>query len=187
MPMAPNAMGTTEIGNWQRTLGRHIWFLRSAGITSMQIEQEIARCLGQCFNIRELPIPAADEHIYPRILVHWRHESAYLDHRGHPRALRFEGHSPTFRSLVRAAAPGADALKALGTLKRYRLVSQSAHGVVRPLADGFLPRRVQRGSLLSTTLASLEALTDTCCANLRAGQPMRSGLLPVLLTPGLER
>jgi hypothetical protein len=173
MPMAPNAMGTTEIGHWQRTLGRHIWFLRRAGITSARIEREIARCLGQCLNIRELPVPAADERIYPRILAHWQHESAYLDNRGQPRALRFEGHSPTFRSLVRAAVPGADASKALRTLKRYRLVSQSAQGVVRLRADECFPRGVQRGLLLGTTLASLEALTDTCYVNLRAGQPTR--------------
>lgn len=173
MPMAPNATGTTEIGHWQRTLGRHIWFLRRAGITAEQIEQEIERCLGQCFNIRELPVPAADERIYPRILAHWRHESAYLDNRGQPRALRFEGHSPTFRSLVRAAVPGADASKALRTLKRYRLVSQSTQGVVRLRTDEFFPRGVQRGLSLGTTLASLEALTDTCYVNLHAGQPTR--------------
>jgi hypothetical protein len=171
--MARNAMGSTEIGHWQRTLGRHILFLRRAGITSARIEREIARCLGQCLNIRELPVPAAEERLYPRILAHWQHESAYLDNRGQPRALRFEGHSPTFRSLVRAAVPRADASKALGTLKRYRLVSQSPQGVVRLLVDTFFPRGMQRGSLLGTTLASLEALTDTCYVNLRAGQPTR--------------
>ena len=96
--------------------------------------------------------------MYPRILAHWQHESAYLDNRGQPRALRFEGPSPTFRSLVRAAVPGADASKVLGALKRYRLVSQSTHGVVRLLADGFSPSGEQQGSLLGTTLASLEAL-----------------------------
>ena len=139
--MTRNAMGINEIGHWRRTLGRHIWFLRRAGIASAEIEQEIARCLGQYRNIRELPVPSQDERMYPRILVHWRHESAYLDNRGQPRALRFEGPSPTFRSLVRAAVPGADASKVLGVLKRYRLVSQSSHGVVRLLSDGFFPQR----------------------------------------------
>jgi hypothetical protein len=46
---------------------------------------------------------------------------------------------------------------------------------VRLLADGSFQRDVQQGSLLGATLASLEALTDTCYANLRAGQPTRSG------------
>ncbi|MGO9328406.1 MAG: hypothetical protein ACLQJ0_09845, partial [Steroidobacteraceae bacterium] len=32
----------------------------------------------------------------------------------------------------------------------------------------------QRGLLLGTTLASLEALTDTCYVNLRAGQSVRA-------------
>ena len=59
MPMARNAMGINEIGHWQRTLGRHIWFLRSAGITSAEIEREIARCLGQSLKIRKLPVPAS--------------------------------------------------------------------------------------------------------------------------------
>ena len=60
-------------------------------------------------------------------------------------------------------------------MKGRRLVSQSAHGIVRLLADGSFQRGVQQGSLLGATLASLEALTDTCYVNLRAGQPMRSG------------
>ena len=111
--------------------------------------------------------------MYPRVLTHWLHESAYLDNRGLPRALRFEGHTPTFRSLVRAAVPGADASKVLSAMKRYRLVSQSARGIVRLLADGSFQRGVQQGSLLGATLASLEALTDTCYVNLRAGQPTR--------------
>ena len=45
MPVVRKAMGITDIGHWQRTLGRHVWFLRCAGITSAQIEREIARSL----------------------------------------------------------------------------------------------------------------------------------------------
>ena len=163
-----------DIGDWQRTLGRHIWFLRRAGVASAQIEREVARHLRQYFKIRELPIPGADERMYPRILAHWQHESAYLNNRGQPRALRFEGRSPTFRTLVHAAVPGADASKVLGALKRYRLVSHSAHGVIRLLAVDFFRRGMQRGPLLGATLASLDALTDTCYANLRAREPMRA-------------
>ena len=175
MPVARNAIGITEFGHWQRTLARHVWFLRRAGVTSAQIEGEIARYLGQCPNIRVLLVPAADERMYPRILTHWLHQSASLDNRGLPRPLRFDGHTPTFRSLVRATVPGADASKVLSAMKRYRLVSQSAHGIVRLLADGSFQLGVRQGSLLGATLASLEALTDTCCVNLRAGQQMRSG------------
>jgi hypothetical protein len=175
MPVARNAIGITELGHWQRTLGRHVWFLRRAGVPSAKIEREITRHLRECRNIRELPAPAADERMHPRILTHWLHESAYLDNRGLPRALRFKGHTPTFRSLVRAAVPGADASKVLGAMKRCRLVSQSAHGIVRLLAVGSFQRGVQQGPLLCATLASLEALTDTCYVNLRAGQPMSSG------------
>ena len=119
MPMTRCAMGKNWIGQWQRTFGRHIWFLRRAGITSKQIEQEIARNLRRCIKVRELTVPAADERNYPRILTHWQHDSAYLDHSGRPRTLRFDGHSPTFRSLVRASVPGANASRALDTLKRY--------------------------------------------------------------------
>jgi hypothetical protein len=175
MPLARNPIGITEFGHWQRTLARHVWFLRRAGVPSAQIEREIARHLRQCRNIREPPIPAADERMYQTILTHWLHESAYLDNRGLPRALRFDGHTPTFRSLVRAAVPGADASKVFGAMKRCRLVSQGAHGIVRLLADGSFQRGVQHESLLGATLASLEALTDTCYVNLRAGQLTRSG------------
>lgn len=163
-----------DIGRWQRTLARHVWFLRRAGIASAQIERQIARSLRECLKLRTLPVPAADERMQPRILSHWLHESAYLDHRGQPRALRFDGRSPTFRSLVRAAIPGADASKSLAVLKRYRLVSQSSRGVVRLLADGFFPQGMHRGPLLIATLASLDALTDTCYANFHGRQPADS-------------
>jgi hypothetical protein len=166
--MTRNAVGINGMADWQRTLSRHIWLLRSAGITAAEIEQAIARCLGQNLKIRKLIVPVTDERMYSRILVHWQHESDYLDNRGQPRALRLEGPPPTFRSLIRAAVPGADASKMLGSLKRHRLVSQSSHGVVRLIPGGFSPSGEQQGVLLGTTLASLEALMDTCYVNLRA-------------------
>jgi hypothetical protein len=112
--------------------------------------------------------------MYARILTHWKHESGYLDTKGRPLALRFKGGFPTFRSLIRAAVPGADASKALAVLKCYHLVSHSTHGIIRLIADGFSPDRVQKGPLLSLTHAALEALTDTCYANLRPRQDPNS-------------
>jgi hypothetical protein len=165
-----------DIGHWQRTLARHIWFLRRAGIASAQIEWEVARSLEECLGLRKLQVSASDERMYARILAHWRHASGYLDTKGRPLALRFEGRSPTFRSLIRAAVPGADASKALTTLKRYRLVSHIAHGNIRLIADCFLPHDVQRGMLLSQTHAALEALTDTCYANPHSRQPPNGAL-----------
>ncbi len=159
-----------DIGHWERTLARHVWFLRRAGIASGRIERQVARSLRQCRRLQRLPVPTADERMYPRILAHWQHECAYLDGKGQPRALRFEGRSPTFRSLVRAAAPGADASKTLNALKRYRLVSYRTHGFVRLIVDDFLPCGRERGPVLSLTHAALEALTDTCYANLAARQ-----------------
>jgi hypothetical protein len=173
-PLTVASQVEADIGHWQGTLARHIWFLRRAGIASAQIEREVARSLEECLGLRKLQVPASDERMYSRILTHWRHESGYLDTKGRPLALRFEGRSPTFRSLIRAAVPGADASKALAALKCYRLVSHSAHGVIRLTADGFFPRGVQRGPLLSLTHAALEALTDTCYANLHARQPPNS-------------
>jgi len=104
----------------------------------------------------------------PRILAHWQNDSVYLDHKGQPRALRIEGRSPTFRSLVRAAVPGADSSIALAALRRHPRVSYRREGVVRLLADGSLLRGAPRELLLSETLAALDALTDTCYAKLRA-------------------
>jgi hypothetical protein len=72
--------------------------------------------------------------------------------------------------LVRAAAPGADASKALEALKRYRLVSHRTQGFVRLIADGFFPCGVEQGPVLGLAHAALEALTDTCYANLRPRQ-----------------
>ena len=163
-----------DIGHWQRTLARHIWFLRRAGIASAQIEREVARRLEECLGLRKLQVPASDERMYARILTHWRHESGYLDAKERPLALRFEGRSPTFRSLTRAAVPGADASKALAALKCYRLVSHSTHGIIRLLTDGFSLDGSRRGRLLSLTHAALEALTDTCYANLRPRQDPNS-------------
>lgn len=174
MPMVQKRMGITNIGHWQRTLGRHIWLLRCAGITSAQIEREIAQSLRRCVSAPKFSVSASDEELYPRILAHWQHECAYLDAQGQPRALRVEGRSPTFRSLVREAAPGADASKALAALKRYRLVSHKAPGLVRLLADSFFLGGIERGPVLRVAHVALEALTDTCFANLRARQPSGS-------------
>ena len=156
------------IGPWQRSLARHVWFLRRAGIPSAQIEREVARTLRQCLQIRPLSIPTAEARMVPRILAHWQNDSVYLDHKGQPRALRVEGRSPTFRSLVRAAVPGADTSMALAALRRHPWVSYRSEGVVRLLADGILPRGAPREPLLSETLAALDALTDACYANFRA-------------------
>ena len=173
-PLTVASQGEADIGHWQRTLARHIWFLRRAGIASAQIEREVVRSLEECLGLRKLQVPASDERMYARILTHWLHESGYLDAKGLPRALRFEGRSPTFRSLIRAAVPGVDASKALAALKCYHLVSHSAHGIIRLTGDGFFPHCAQRGPLLSLTHAALEALTDTCYANLRPRQDPNS-------------
>jgi len=159
------------IGHWEKTLARHIWLLRRAGIASRQIEREVACSLRQCVSLRKLPVSASDERMHARILALWRHECAYLDSKGQPRALRLEGQSPTFRSLVRAAAPRADAMKALSALQRYRLVSHRTHGFVRLIADGYFPCGKEQGPELGLAHAALEALTDTCYANLQARQP----------------
>jgi hypothetical protein len=160
-----------DISHWEKALARHIWLLRRAGIASRQIEREVACSLRYCLGLRTLPVSASDARIYPRILALWRHETAYLDSKGQPRALRFEGQSPTFRSLVRAAAPRADAIEALTALKRYRLVSHGADGLVRLIADGFFPCGRELGPELGRAHAALEALTDTCYANLQTRQP----------------
>ena len=175
-PLTVASQEKADIGHWQGTLARHIWFLRRAGIASAQIEREVARSLEECLGLRKLRVPASDERMYARILAHWRHESGYLDTKGRPLALRFDGRSPTFRSLIRAAVPGADASKALAALKCYHLVSHSTHGIIRLNADGFSPQGMQRGPLLSLTHAALEALTDTCYANLHARQPPNGAL-----------
>jgi hypothetical protein len=101
----------TGIGRWQKTLRRHLWFLRRAGITSDQIEREVARSLRQLVNSRVCPVPDLKDQIYARILGRWQHQTAYLGKGRQPRALRFQGRFPTFRSLVRAVAPQADASK----------------------------------------------------------------------------
>lgn len=160
-----------DIGHWEKTLARYIWLIRRAGIASRQIEREIACSLRECVGLRKLPVSASDERTYARILALWRHECAYLDNKGQPRALRLEGRSPTFRSLVRAAAPRADAMKALSALKRYRLVSHRTHGLVRLVADSYFPCGKDRGPELGLAHAALGALTDTCYDNLQARQP----------------
>ena len=175
-PLTVASQEEADIGHWQRTLARHVWFLRRAGIASAQIEREVDRSLEECLRLRKLQVPASDERMYARILTHWRHESGYLDAKGRPLALRFEGRSPTFRSLIRAAVPGADASKALAALKCYRLVSHSTHGIIRLLTDGFSLDGVQKGPLLSLTHTALEALTDTFYANLQARQPSDGAL-----------
>jgi hypothetical protein len=166
-----------EIRRWRRTLGRHVWLLRRAGVAAEEIEREVTKSLHQCRGLPKLnATPAPDERVIPRILSHWWHESEYLDSRGQPRALRLDGPMPTFRSLVRAAAPGASVKQVLGGLRRRGLVSCRSNGKVRLVSDASYACRVQQGDLLNTTLALLGALSDTGYANLQAsrpGQPLR--------------
>jgi hypothetical protein len=160
------AQEEAAIGHWRRTLGRHIWFLRRAGIPSTDIEREVTRRLRQCLKVRKLRVSASDERISARIMAQWRHDCGYLDTQGCPLTLRFDGRSPTFRSLVRAAVPGVDASMALAAMKGFHLVSHHTRGSIRLIADGVSSRGAQRGALLKATHAALEALTDTCYANL---------------------
>ena len=64
-------------------------------------------------------------------------------------------------------APEADASKVLSELKRSGLVSQSSDGLIRVLVDEFARSAAPDRPLLESTLASLDALTDTCYANFR--------------------
>jgi hypothetical protein len=148
-----------RMGDWQKTLARHVWLLRRAGVPSVQIERQVARSLRQCSTLREAGVPAANEHMVSRILTHWRHVSTYLDNKGQPRALPFDGRSPTFQSLVRAAAPGMQALTALAAMQSYVSHTQ---GLIRLRADGPFPYAAPGEPLPSVTLAALDALTDTC-------------------------
>lgn len=158
---------TPDIGHWRRTIARQIWLLRHAGIAALEIEREVERSLRQCHAIEELPVPTAHERWVARILAHWRHESAFLDDKGQPRALPFDGRGRTFRSLVRAAVPGADTSTVLGALQRYHLVTRT-HAGLRLMAEDFPRYAEQRGPILQAALLALEALTDTCCSELRA-------------------
>ena len=143
MPVARNTM---EIG--EMVIGRGL----SAAISGFFVAPGLPRrrSSARSQGVRTVPKhsrtlgPGMDERMFPRILAHWQHESAYLNNRGQPLALRFEGHSPTFRSLVRAAVPGADASRMLGALKRYRLVSQSPRGREAP-CRWLLPARWAAG------------------------------------------
>ncbi len=159
-----------SIGHWQKTLARHVWLLRRAGVPSVQIERHMARSLRQYSTLREAGVPAADEHMVSRILTHWRHVSTYLDSKGQPRALPFDGRPPTFRSLVRVAAPGMQALTALTALQSYHVVSHT-QGLVRLHADGLFRYAAPGEPLLSVTLAALDALTDTCYLRPHTRQP----------------
>jgi hypothetical protein len=159
------------IGHWRRTLGRHIWFLRRAGIPSAHIEREVTRSLRQCLMLRKLRVSASDERICARIMAQWRHDCGYLDTQGRPLTLRFEGRSPTFRSLVRAAVPRVDASMALAAMKGSHLVSHSTQGSVRLIVGGLSSCGARGRPLLEVTHAALEALTDTCYANLNTRRP----------------
>jgi len=156
------------IVHWRRTLGRHIWFLRRAGIPSAQIEREVIRKMRECIRPQKLRVSASDERLCAQIMAQWRNDSVYLNAQGVPLTLRFAGRSPTFRSLVRAAVPQANASLALAAMRTVRLVSHNTQGNIRLIADGQPSRSVPRGAMLEATHAALEALTDTCYANLHA-------------------
>jgi len=169
--IAADQIDPKEVSCRLRTLRRHVWFLRRTGITAQDIEREVRRILRASAQIQTNEL-FLDRRSCSRILTHWWHESRYLDTRGQPLALRFDGPAPTFRSLVGAAIPGTDAAQALRVLKRSGLVSRRGNGRIRLISGISLPLEGPR-DVLSMTLEFLAAASDTGYMNLRAVEDER--------------
>jgi hypothetical protein len=165
--------GRTDVGNWQRVLDRHIWFLRRAGIPEAQIARQITLSMRRHGRTRPVSMPSHKELNYSDVLAQWQNDAAYLDRRKRPLPVPTEGPAPSFYSLVRATLPTADPAKVLAVLLRYGLVSRNPDGFVRLLRRVFIPRGRQRGSAVSICLQMIEALTDTCWDNLHGKELAR--------------
>ena len=165
------------IGQWQTTLDRLVWVLRRAGVPSAHITRQITQSVRRYQRMRREAIPPAHELAYPRVLAHWQDDHRFLDRRGRPRTLPFDGTGSSFRELVQAAIPEANPADVLAVLKRYRLVSQPMDGTIRLLRNAFVPRGPQLGYMLYIILTSLQGLAETCYENIRDAPRARIPLL----------
>lgn len=166
-----------DIGHWQKTLDRFVRFLRLAGVPSAHITRQVTQSVRKYQRMRRESIPPAHELAYPRVVAHWQDDNRFLDGRGRPRPLPYDGAGSSFQDLVQAALPEANPASVLAVLKRYRLVSQDTEGTIRLLRDAFLPRGPRLGYALYFILMSLQGLAETCYVNIRDNPPAKVPLL----------
>jgi hypothetical protein len=165
------------IGQWQTTLDRFVWVLRRAGIPSAHIIRQITRSVRKYRRMRRESLPSAHELAYPRVVAHWQDDNRFLDGKGRPRSLPYDGPGSSFRELVQAALPEANPVDVLAALKRYRLVSRDGDGPIRLLRNAFVPRGPRLGYMLYIILTSLQGLAETCYENIRDAPRARIPLL----------
>jgi hypothetical protein len=109
--------------------------------------------------------PAASDRVAygARVIGAWRRERRFLDKRGRPVPLPFDGESPSFVELVRdhggADVPGR---AVLDELVRVGAVTTTADGRIKLVAGGYVPTMTSAESfaILGTDVADLVATMD---------------------------
>jgi hypothetical protein len=98
----------------------------------------------------------------------WIRDSDFLDAGKEPRALPFEGESPTFSELVRRYSGDVPARAMLDELLRVGAVEKTGDGDIRLLIRAYIPRRgeIEKIGILGTDVADLIGTIDH---NLEAG------------------
>jgi hypothetical protein len=157
----------SNIGNWKRTLDRLVYFVRLSGVPPALIQREFAASIQRYRSIQQARVPPTHQLAYPRVLARWKDDRTFLDGRGRPRALRFDGPEPNFKTLVEGALPNADPADVLASFKRHRIVSQDPNGAITVLRDMFVPAGPRLGWDIYIVLVSLQGLAETCYENIR--------------------
>lgn len=103
-------------------------FLRAGGLSKKECFSSFTAAYEKSVNAKP---PRQMEHIghptaYADIVTLWTRDKEFLDGRGRPRSLSFRGRNE-FADLVRKAAPGIDARKALRVLVAYGNVRRNRH------------------------------------------------------------
>src|SRR6266702_3190349 len=146
----------SDIGNWKRTLDRLVYFVRLSGVPPALIQRQFRSSIRRYRSIRQARVPPTHQLAYPRVLARWKDDRTFLDGRGRPRALRYDGPEPNFKTLVEGALPDADPADVLASFKRHRIVSQDPNGAITVLRDMFVPAGPRLGWDIYIVLVSLQ-------------------------------
>jgi len=122
--------------------------------------KEVATLMNEPLTVEELP--AAPVNPPARIIAAWRRDPDFLDSRGRPASLPFDGASPTFSELVKRYGNDVTPRAALDELVRVNAAERLRDGRIRLVARAYIPGETDLdtigilGSHVPSLIASVE-------------------------------
>lgn len=151
--------------HWQRTLDRLITLYLMAGVSPVEMRNEIVASMKRHRHVQQHPVPPVEVLEYSRILTHWRTDPKFLDSKGLARPLALRGRS-SFTTLTRVALGDARPANVLKNLRAHHLVTVDHKERICLQSNAFLLKGIEKGHALGYSLSTLEGIGDTSYSNI---------------------